>query len=72
MYDQAGKSETLFFNPGLIPKQLEDWLELQKLYLAHLNRLVKEKSALEERLNEIFVEIELMSISEFAGKMSFP
>lgn len=30
-------------------QQLEDWLGQQKIYLAHFNRLIAEKAALEER-----------------------
>lgn len=50
-----------FFNPGMTTQQLEDWLGQQKIYLAHFNRLIAEKAALEERLKEIDKSIELLS-----------
>ena len=46
---QDGKQQPYFFNPGMTTEQLEDWLGQQKTHLAHLNRLVKEKAALEEQ-----------------------
>ena len=46
-----------FFNPGMTTQQLEDWLGQQKIYLAHFNRLIAEKAALEERLSQISAEI---------------
>ncbi|MCK7174373.1 hypothetical protein L8P05_10600 [Enterobacter cloacae] len=69
---QDGKQQLYFFNPGMLPEELEDWLGQQKTHLAHFNRLVKEKAALEERLNEISVEIERLSKDGFEGKLSFP
>ncbi|HFW0557292.1 TPA: hypothetical protein ACITL5_000870 [Salmonella enterica subsp. enterica serovar Virchow] len=69
---QDGKQQPYFFNPGMTPEQLEDWLGQQKLHLTHYNRLVKEKAALEERLSEISVEIERMSTGGLEGKLSFP
>ena len=61
-----------FYNPGLTPEQLEDWLGQQRLYLARFNILGKEKAALEERLNEISAELEQMSANGFEGILSFP
>ncbi len=52
-------------------QQLEDWLGQQKTHLAHFNRLVAEKAALKERLNEISAEIERMFAGGFKGKLSF-
>ncbi|WFW58735.1 hypothetical protein NFJ76_13090 [Citrobacter freundii] len=69
---QDGKQQPYFFNPGMTTEQLEDWLGQQKTHLAHLNRLVKEKAALEEQLSEIAAEIERMSIDGVEGKLSFP
>lgn len=68
---QDEKQQPYFFNPGMSAEQLEDWLGQQKTHLAHFNRLVKEKAALEERLSEISAEIERMSIGGFEGKQSF-
>lgn len=61
-----------FFNPGMTTQQLEDWLGQQKTHLAHFNRLVAEKAALEERLKEIDKSIGLLSSSGFVGTLSFP
>jgi hypothetical protein len=69
---QDGKQQPYFFNPGMMPEELEGWLGQQKTHLAHFNCLVKEKAALEERLNEISVEIERLSKDGFEGKLSFP
>lgn len=69
---QDGKQQPYFFNPGMTTEQLEDWLGQQKTHIAHFNCLVKEKAALEERLEEISTEIERMSTNEFEGKLSFP
>lgn len=66
------KQQPYFFNPGMTSEQLEDWLGQQKTHLAHLNRLVKEKADLQERLSEISAEIERMSTNGFEGKLSFP
>lgn len=68
---QDGKQQPYFFNPGMTPEQLEDWLGQQKLHLTYYNQLVNEKAALEERLNEISAEIERMSAGGFKGKLSF-
>lgn len=69
---EAEKQQPYFFNPSMSAEQLEDWLGQQKLHLAHFNRLVKEKAALEERLNEISAEIVYMSTGGIVGKLSFP
>ena len=69
---QDGKQQPYFYNPGMTTEQLEDWLGQQKTHLAHFNRLVKEKAALEKRLGEISAEIEQMSTGSFEGKLSFP
>ncbi|HBQ5642586.1 TPA: hypothetical protein L7572_005581 [Klebsiella variicola] len=61
-----------FFNPGLSTEQLEDWLSQQKLYLAHFNRITKEKAALEERLQEVNEQINQMAVTGAEGKLSFP
>lgn len=53
-------------------QQLKDWLGQQKTHLSHFNRLVAEKAALEERLKEIDMSIELLSSSGFVGTLSFP
>ncbi|HAT4607909.1 TPA: hypothetical protein I9409_001851 [Citrobacter freundii] len=68
---QDGKQQPYFFNPGMTTEQLEDWLGQQKTHLAHLNRLVKEKAALEKRLGEITASIGLLSASGFEGMLSF-
>lgn len=69
---QDEKQQPYFFNPGMSAEQLEDWLGQQKTHLAHFNRLVAEKAALEERLNEISAEIERTSTGGLEGKLSFP
>ena len=69
---QDGKQQPYFFNPGMTTEQLEDWLGQQKTHLAHLNRLLKEKAALEKRLGEITASIGLLSASGFEGMLSFP
>ncbi|WP_071812494.1 hypothetical protein [Franconibacter helveticus] len=61
-----------FFNPGLTTEQLEDWLNQQRLHVSHFNRLMKEKAALEERLEEVSKTIELLSGPGFEGMLSFP
>ena len=69
---QDGKQHPYFFNPDMSTEQLEDWLGQQKNHLAHFNRLVKEKAALEERLEEVNRVICLLSESGFEGMLSFP
>jgi len=69
---QDGKQQPYFFNPGMTAEQLEDWLGQQKTHLAHFNRLVEEKAALEKRLEEVSKTIELLSGSGFEGRLSFP
>jgi len=69
---QDGKQQPYFFNPGMTAEQLEDWLGQQKTHLAHFNRLVKKKAALEERLEEVSKTIELLSGPGFEGTLSFP
>ena len=61
-----------FFNPGMTTQQLEDWLGQQKIYLAHFNRLIAEKAALEERLSQISAEIGRGATGSFEGMLSFP
>lgn len=61
-----------FFNPGMTTQQLEDWLGQQKIYLAHFNRLIAEKAALEERLSQISAEIGRVATDSFEGMLSFP
>lgn len=61
-----------FFNPGMTTQQLEDWLGQQKIYLAHFNRLIAEKAALEERLSQISAEIGRVATGSFEGILSFP
>ncbi len=53
-------------------QQLEDWLGQQKIYLAHFNRLIAEKAALEERLSQISAEIGRVATDSFQGILSFP
>ncbi|MFJ5855264.1 hypothetical protein ACIQCT_20340 [Enterobacter cancerogenus] len=67
-----GKQQPYFFNPGMTTDQLEDWLGQQKTHLAHFNRLVKEKAALEERLCEVSLEMGEMAAKGFEGKLSLP
>ncbi len=62
----------IFFNPGMTTQQLEDWLGQQKIYLAHFNRLIAEKAALEERLSQISAEIGRVATGSFEGMLSFP
>jgi len=69
---QDGTQQPYFFNPGMTVEQLEDWLGQQKTYLAHFNRLVKEKAVLEGRLCEISLEMSEMVSRGFEGKWSFP
>ncbi|AKE59372.1 hypothetical protein F384_12745 [Citrobacter amalonaticus Y19] len=68
---QDEKHQPYFFNPDMTAEQPEDWLEQKKLHLTHFNRLVKEKTALEERLTEISSEIEWLSTGGFEEKLSF-
>ncbi|OSK23643.1 hypothetical protein EAMG_01712 [Escherichia coli M056] len=68
---QTENQQPYFFNPGMTAEELEDWLGQQKTHLAHFNCLVKEKAALEERLNEVSDEIKQMS-APVSGKLSFP
>lgn len=69
---QEEKQEPYFYNPGMSSEQLEDWLNQQCLYVAHYNRLLKEKTALNERLKAISAEIECMTTGNFDGTQSFP
>lgn len=69
---QNEKQQPYFFNPGMSPEQIEDWLSQQKSHIAHFNRLMTEKAALEERLNEVNKSIGMLSASGFEGILSFP
>jgi len=64
--------EPHFFNPGMSPEELEDWLNKQRIHVAHFNQLVRQKAALEEQLVEVNRCIEVLSASGFKGKQSFP
>lgn len=61
-----------FFNPGMSPEQTEHWLGQQKLHLSYYNKLIKEKAALTERLNEISEQIDQIATFGFEGKLRFP
>ncbi|POP41755.1 hypothetical protein CHU32_24645 [Superficieibacter electus] len=60
------------FNPGMNTEELEQWLSQQRLHVACYNNLLKEKAALEERLNEVNDSIEKLSSLGFEGELSFP
>lgn len=47
------QNEPYFYNLGVTPEQLEDWLGQQKLHLSHYNRLISERAALIKRLTEV-------------------
>lgn len=64
--------EPYFFNPSMTPKQLEHWLNQQRIHMTHFNRLIEEKAALEQRLGEVKQSIDFLSSSGFEGKLSFP
>lgn len=66
------EKQPYFFNPGMTPEDLEDWLSQQKRHLASYNNLIKEKATLEERLKELNEAISYYSSSGFEDKQSFP
>lgn len=65
-------NEPYFYNPGMTPEQLEDWLNQQKLHLSHYNRLVSERAALIKRLTEVDTVLERYATSLKPEKLSFP
>lgn len=66
------QNEPYFYNPGMTPEQLEDWLNQQKLHLSHYNRLVSERAALIKRLTEVDTVLERYATSLKPEKLSFP
>lgn len=60
-----------FYNPGLEPDQLADWLRAQVLHIQWQIKLAEEKAAIKERL----VEIDKILVDQFnlsnLGKQSF-
>ncbi len=40
---QDKNQKPYFFNPGMTPEQLEEWLNKQMLFVRNYNRLAKEK-----------------------------
>lgn len=66
------KNEPYFFNPDLSSEQLEDWLNQQRLYVAHYNQLKSEKAALVKQLSEIDAALEYYASSMLPGKLHFP
>ena len=68
---QSDKQQPYFFNPGMTTEQIEDWLEQQKRHICHYNRLVRERAALIEQLEETERAINVLSSPGFEGKLSF-
>ncbi|AFJ47162.1 hypothetical protein EBL_c20710 [Shimwellia blattae DSM 4481 = NBRC 105725] len=68
----VNKPQPYFYNPGMSSTQLENWLGQQKIHLSRYNSLLKEKAALEERLQCILAEITVMANCEGEGKLNFP
>nr|WP_223664479.1 hypothetical protein [Serratia sp. JSRIV002] len=66
------QNEPYFYNPGMTPEQLEDWLGQQKLHLSHYNRLVSERAALIKRLTEVDNDLERYAPTLKPEKLSFP
>jgi len=69
---QSEKQQPYFYNPGMNPLQLEEWLNQQKLHVAHFNRLYKERAALYIQLEQVESALERLSSSGFEGTLSFP
>ncbi|CAI0721976.1 Uncharacterised protein [Serratia quinivorans] len=66
------KNEPYFFNPDLSSEQLEDWLNQQRLYVAHYNQLKSEKAALMKQLLEVDAALEYYASSMSPGELRFP
>ncbi|BEN30020.1 hypothetical protein SMKC034_12360 [Serratia marcescens] len=66
------KNEPYFFNPDLSSEQLEDWLNQQRLYVAHYNQLKSEKAALVKQLSEVDTALEYYANLVTPGELSFP
>lgn len=66
------KNEPYFFNPGWSTEQLEDWLNQQRLHLAHHNKLKVERAALLKQLSEVDAALEYYANSVTPGGLSFP
>lgn len=69
---QSEKQQPYFFNPDMHPVQLEEWLNQQKLHVAHYNRLCRERAALIEQLEQVELMLDRLSSSGFEGSLSFP
>ncbi|CAI1598290.1 Uncharacterised protein [Serratia fonticola] len=66
------QNEPYFYNPGMTPEQLEDWLGQQKSHLSYYNQLVSERAALTARLSEVDAVLERYATSLKPEKLSFP
>ncbi len=76
---QDKNQQPYFFNPGMTPEQLEEWLNQQMFFVARYNHLVKKKAVLvkekadiEEKITEIDKAISAFSEAGLEGVMSFP
>ncbi|CAI1565840.1 Uncharacterised protein [Serratia ficaria] len=65
-------NEPYFFNPGWSSEQLEDWLNQQRLHIAHYNRLKIERAALVQQLSEVDLVLERYANSISPGELRFP
>ncbi|OON35646.1 hypothetical protein BTJ39_22365 [Izhakiella australiensis] len=66
------KTEAYFFNPGLSPDELEDWLGQQQHAIKCYNSLIREKAELEERLSSVNAAIKDLSRTVDSGRQSYP
>ncbi|CAI1803950.1 Uncharacterised protein [Serratia quinivorans] len=66
------KNEPYFFNPDLSSEQLEDWLNQQRLYVAHYNQLNGQRADLVKQLSEVDLALEHYANSLTPGRLSFP
>ncbi|HEL8386070.1 TPA: hypothetical protein U0D20_004826 [Escherichia coli] len=69
---QDKNQKPYFFNPGMTPEQLEEWLNKQMLFVRNYNRLAKEKAHLEIHLRECNKSIGDLTEASFTGINNFP
>ncbi|WP_261640835.1 hypothetical protein [Erwinia mallotivora] len=65
------KSDACFFNPGMTPCELEDWLIQQQHAVKCYNNLMRAKAELKARLQEIESQEDEYTKSGFLGRQSF-
>ncbi|HBC1013513.1 TPA: hypothetical protein IGZ65_005316 [Escherichia coli] len=69
---QDKNQQPYFFNPGMTPEQLEEWLNKQMLFVRRYNQCAKQKAHLEIHLRECNKSIGDLTEESFTGINNFP